>query len=84
MFNLMKTAPKPAGPVYASEVVRVEDMTEAHLEFIRLNWCNPTLTIAELCRGVVTYKGMARPRDLKRAAVRLALPPRPRLRLAAK
>lgn len=63
---------------YARESTRLEDLTEAHLEFIKLNWENSYLTLARLCQGIKTYKGIIRPGDLKRIAVRLALPRRPR------
>ena len=63
---------------YARESVRLDDLTEAHVQFVKDNWTNQYLTLGQICEQVKTYKGMIRPGDLKRIAVRLALPKRPR------
>ena len=63
---------------FSTTPIRLEELTDAQIEFVKLNWENPHAFLIDICNGVVTHKGIIRPGDLKRIAVRLALPKRPR------
>ena len=69
---------------FARESIRLEDLAEAQIKFIKDNWDNEYITLGQLCQGVVTYKGMIRIGDLKRIAVRLNLSKRPRVKRGEK